>query len=166
MLAGILLVLLVILIFVIVLYVLQGIFLFKFNKLVYGRGTALAWLPICNIYLLGKLTFNSTVGWCFVVMSFLTTRFSITIDGVEKTYAILPQSICSLYSVVVLGVFVYAIAKYVELKKSVSVESQQVQGMTQSQNVVQNNQVNNMQQTQNIQQSNQNNINNQDINNI
>ena len=105
----------------IVVYVLVAIFLNKFNKLVYGKGTALAWIPICNIYLLGKLSFNKIVGWVVVVCSFLVGTYSTTIDGVTTTKTILPSAIATpfmyIYDIALLGLYIYAIVKYFKLKK-------------------------------------------------
>ena len=62
--AGLLLgVLLAIVEVVILIYILVGILLNKLNKVMYGKGTALAFIPFCNVYLLGKLTINKIVGW-------------------------------------------------------------------------------------------------------
>ena len=60
------------LLFVIVpiIHILLGIFLNKFNKLVYGEGSILAWFPIFNLYLLGKLTVNKYVGWILGIFIF------------------------------------------------------------------------------------------------
>ena len=109
------------LIFVIVMYIVEGIFLTKLNKLMYGKGTALAWIPIANSYLLGKFTINNVVGWLLVAATFLTMNFSTTINGIEKTTSILPDSIRStvsnILSIFQLGLLVYAIIKYFKLKK-------------------------------------------------
>lgn len=108
----------------IILYIVQAIFLNRFNKLVYGKGTALAWIPICNIYLLGKLTFNKTIGWILVICSILSSSFKITINGVTTTHSILPEDLSDMlslvYSIAVIGLFVYAIVKYIRLKNNSS----------------------------------------------
>ena len=115
------------LIFVIAIYVVEGIFLTKLNKLMYGKGTALAWIPIANSYLLGKLTVNNIVGWTLVICTFLTMNFSTTINGIKKTTSILPYSIrntvSNILSIVQLGLLVYAIIKYFKLKKEGIVSS-------------------------------------------
>lgn len=111
----------VILLIVVGVYVLIGVFLNKFNKLVEGKGTALAFIPICNIYLLGKLTFNKIVSWVLVILNFLTSTFSVTENGQTKTYSLLPESIAgtvsTIFSLGVLGLFIYAIVKYNKLKR-------------------------------------------------
>lgn len=111
-----------ILIIVLGIYIAISIFLNKFNKLVYGKGTAMAWIPVFNVYLLGKLTINKIVGWSLVICIFLTGTYTITFNGVEKVYTILPGSIKSivstLYNLAVLGLLIYAIVKYNRLKKN------------------------------------------------
>ena len=110
----------IILVVAIAIYVVMGIVLNKLNKAMYGKGTALAWIPICNTYLLGKLTVNKLVGWILVICIFVTDSYTTTVDGVEKTYSLLPASISStvttIYGLVVLGLFIYAIVKYNQLK--------------------------------------------------
>lgn len=111
-----------IIIIVIAIYVAQAIFLNKFNKLVNGKGTALAWIPVCNVYLLGKLTVNKLVGWILVICVFLTGTYTTTINGVETSHTILPEGISSfvstVYGLAVFGLFIYAIVKYNQIKKS------------------------------------------------
>lgn len=113
----------IILIVVIVIYVLLGIYLNKFNKLVYGKGTALAWIPLCNIYLLGKLSFNKIVGAILIVFLILTTQFTTTVDGIESTFSIIPagpilEIVSPLYGLAVFAIFIYSLVKYSKLKKS------------------------------------------------
>ena len=104
----------------IAIYIAISIFLNKFNKLVYGTGTAMCWIPIFNIYLLGKLAINKLVGWVLVICIFLTGSYTITVNGVSTVHAILPEPfhsiVSKLYSIVVLVLFVYAIIKYTRLK--------------------------------------------------
>lgn len=110
-----------ILILVLIIYIIQAIFLSKFNKLVNGWSTAMGWVPIANIYLLGKLTFNKIVGWILVVLIFSTATFTITINGVENQYRLLPNDVntvvSTLLALVILGLFIYAIIKYISIKK-------------------------------------------------
>ena len=109
------------LIFVIALYVLQGIFLSKLNKLMYGKGTALAWIPFCSTYLLGKLTINKIVGYVLVGLNLLTITITTSINGFEKKISILPQNINSVLSnllnITIVALLIYAIVKYLQLKK-------------------------------------------------
>ena len=112
----------VVVILVIGFYVAQGIILTKLNKLMYGKGTPMAWIPLANVYLLGKLTVNKIVGWVLIMFFILSCSVSISINGNETTYGILPENIRSIvstiYSLVAFVLFIYAIVKYVKLKKS------------------------------------------------
>ena len=114
----------VLLLVIIAIYVLYAMFLNNFNKLVYGKGTALAWIPGCNIYLLGKLTVNKIVGWVLVVLMLLSGSYTTTVNGVENTTTILPQPIgtivSSVYSLAFFGLLIYAIIKYNKLKKEMA----------------------------------------------
>lgn len=119
----------IIFIVIIAVYVVQGIFLNKLNKLIYGKSTPMAWIPIANTYLLGKLTINKTVGWILVACIFLTGTFTTTINGVEKSYTILPENINSiispLYSLSIIVLLIYAIVKYNKLKNINQISEQQ-----------------------------------------
>ncbi len=110
------------LVIVIIVYIAQAIFLSKFHKLVYGKGTILGWIPVCNLYIVGKMAVNKLVGWILVGAWLLTGSLTITVGDSKSTYSILPESIRSIftniYSLVVLGLFIFAIVKYVKLKKT------------------------------------------------
>ncbi|MCI9435260.1 MAG: hypothetical protein HFI86_08355 [Bacilli bacterium] len=110
----------VILILIFIIYVVQAIFLSKFNKLKKGYGTAMGWVPIANIYLLGKLTFNKIVGWILIGLIFSTATLTITINGVENKYKLFPDDIniivSRLLALLILGLFIYAIIKYIRIK--------------------------------------------------
>lgn len=69
------------LIIVILIYVFSSILLSKLNKLMYGKGTAMAWIPFARIYLLGKLTFNETVGIILLAVNVLT--YMLALDYLE-----------------------------------------------------------------------------------
>lgn len=107
--------------FVLVSYVSLGIVLTKLNRCIYGHGTPMAWLPLVNLYLLGKLTINKYVGWGIIICLFLTGSYSTEVNGVSKTYAILPNSIrenlLSLTNLFIFGLFIYAVFKYYKLEK-------------------------------------------------
>lgn len=105
----------------IALYVVIAKFLNNLNKLIYGKSTVLAWIPILDIYLLGKLAVNKFVGWALVVSAFLSSTYSTTKDGMEFTVSILPEGarsiISTIYGFALLGSFIYAIIKYNKLNK-------------------------------------------------
>lgn len=106
----------------ITIYIVCSKFLSNFNKLKYGKGTILAWLPFTSIYLMGKLAFNELAGWGLLVICILSASYTITVNGVETVQTIAPAAIqgplSKIYPLLNLGVFVYCIIKYNKLKKS------------------------------------------------
>ena len=105
----------------ITIYIVCSKFLSNFNKLKYGKGTILAWLPFTSIYLMGKLAFNELAGWGLLVICILSSSYTVTVNGVETVQTIAPASIqgplSKIYPLLNLGVFVYCIIKYNKLKK-------------------------------------------------
>ena len=105
----------------ITIYIVCSKFLSNFNKLKYGKGTILAWLPFTSIYLMGKLAFNELAGWSLLVICILSSSYTVTVNGVETVQTIAPASIqgplSKIYPLLNLGVFVYCIFKYNKLKK-------------------------------------------------
>lgn len=111
---GALVVLLIILLVGLIIYILTSVFLNKMNKRMYGKGTALAWLPICKTYLLGKLTFGPLVGWLLIIVSALT---GISIGGESILPENLNSIVSTLYGVIVIFLWIYAFIKNGKLKK-------------------------------------------------
>lgn len=83
------------------------IFLNRFHKLVYGKETIFAFIPICNVYLLGKLAVNNTVGILLAFLGFLPSFLPETISYIISTP----------YQIAVIGLFIYSIIKYFKRKK-------------------------------------------------
>lgn len=106
----------------ITIYIVCSKFLSNFNKLKYGKGTILAWLPFTSIYLMGKLAFNELAGWGLLVICILSSSYTVTVNGVETVQTIAPASIqgplSKIFPLLNFGVFVYCIVKYNKLKKS------------------------------------------------
>ena len=105
----------------IAIYIVCSKFLSNFNKLKYGKGTILAWLPFTSIYLMGKLAFNELAGWGLLVICILSSSYTVTVNGVETVQTIAPASIqgplSKIYPLLNLGILVYCIFKYNKLKK-------------------------------------------------
>ena len=105
----------------ITIYIVCSKFLSNFNKLKYGKGTILAWLPFTSIYLMGKLAFNELAGWGLLVICILSSSYTVTVNGVETVQTIAPASIqgplSKIYPLLNLGILVYCIFKYNKLKK-------------------------------------------------
>jgi len=109
-----------IMIVVLLIYIGISIFLNKLNKVIYKKGTIMAFLPIFNVYLLGKLTVNKIVGWLLVIATFITGSFTTSINGKESSFSLLPSStsafISAITSVMTIVLFIFAIVKYNKLK--------------------------------------------------
>lgn len=106
---------------IVAIYVVLGIVLNKLNRVMYGYKTAMAWIPCCNIYLLGKLTFNKWVGWLLLIFGFLSSSQQYKLNGNEiVSYSYLPfeisPALSAIYSVIIVGLFIYAVIKYYRLK--------------------------------------------------
>lgn len=107
---------------IIAVYVIEAIFLNKLYYLEENKKTSLGWIPVANIYLLGKVTFNEKLGWGLIAVFFLQMEFTTTVNGVANTYTILPSGlhtiISSMYNLAVTGLLIYAIVKYFNLKNA------------------------------------------------
>ncbi len=104
----------------IIIYIIWGLFLNSFNKLVEGHGTILGFIPIANLYLLGKLTFNSSMGLILVLASFACSAVTTKVNGVYALEKFIPKEILdqilTYYSIVVLAVFLIGVLKYLSLR--------------------------------------------------
>ena len=112
----------------IVLYIVEAIFLNKYNKLVTGKGTIFAWIPFYfQSYLLGKLAFNKVVGWALVAVEFATAKVKIgNIDVTLIKNESLRGTIGTIYTLATICILVYAFVKYKNLKKSVVLNNNMV----------------------------------------
>lgn len=122
----------ILLIIVIVVYILVGRMLSRLNEKMYGKRTILAYIPIVNYYILGKLTINKVFGWVLVIGSLLNGSYSYTgPDGVTVEHTILPKPIGDIYgnvfSILTLILVIYAAVKLHSYgKKEVEVTSEAV----------------------------------------
>ncbi len=101
---------------ILVIFIVIGLFLNKFHKMLYGKGTACAFIPLAQGYLLGKLTFNKTIGWVVVAATIILARTTTTINGVTETHELIPGG-SNLVSLAKLGLLIYAIIKYNKINK-------------------------------------------------
>lgn len=109
-------------------YIAFCIFLNKFNKQVEGKGTAKAWIPVVNMYVLGKLLINKGFGWAILItqitISILTSTTTVTVNDFTTTTTILPEPISqvltTIWGVVMLGLTIWAIVKYFRNKRGYS----------------------------------------------
>ena len=97
------------------LYYFSAKFLNDFNKFVYGKTTIIVWVPILNVYLLGKLTVNEIFGWVLVALSVVTSVSGNFSKGGDYHLTIPRQNISIfgiIYYVSVIGLYIYAYVKY------------------------------------------------------
>ena len=119
-----------ILILIIIMYVFMGVFLGKLNKLIYGKGTPMAWIPLLNTYLMGKLVVNKVFGIILVIIPFIisfipgadiSNTHTTVQNGVQTTVSTstsLNTILLLVYSLICLVIFVLAVVKYFKLKKN------------------------------------------------
>lgn len=102
-------------------YILMGIILTKLGKLKNENKLWRCWIPIFNLYLLGKLTINKYVGIILVVLSFITGTTTITVGSSEVSLS-LPSTLSNIltiiYSIGVLSLLIYSIILLKKLKKN------------------------------------------------
>ena len=100
-------------------YILTSLLLYSYNKKAYGKGTALAWIPILRIYLFGKYAFSDVVGVIlFFAVIFFNLRFELNL-GTEiikyPPYDIPYASLITFLFVIVCIIII--IINYFKLKK-------------------------------------------------
>lgn len=81
----------VLLVVALVLYVLGAIGLSGIAKQTKTKSSWMAWVPVVNIYLIGKIAFNKGIGWVLIILCFLSGSSETTInDEVVQSGSILP----------------------------------------------------------------------------
>lgn len=111
--------LLIIFVVLIGLYVGVGILLYSYNKRMYGKGTALAWIPGLQIYLLGKYALNEVFG---IVLLFAFFFFCISFEfattkGVIKYPPYDIPYVSTVVSIIILLCLIITIINFIKLKK-------------------------------------------------
>ena len=102
----------VLLIFLIIGYILMGISLYKINKNREHKGSWMAWVPIFNVYLLGKLGCNKIVGMVCSIAIILCTSFTVSINGIVKqNFSIFPTIISSIILIIIDILMIVSAAK-------------------------------------------------------
>lgn len=109
MLAGFLLVILGI---ILVFYILGSLGLMGIANKTETKGGWMAWLPIFNFYLMGKLAFGKAMGWVLVVLSFLGGTSTLEIGG-ETVFSgsILPAPFNTIASIALLVLMIASLYK-------------------------------------------------------
>lgn len=100
-----------------ILYVIFSSILSKANKTIYEEKNIFAWIPIFNLYLLGKIAINKIIGVILVLIEFLI-GFLCSIpyfQNVIPSYIIDILSLVFIFVIIIL--FFIVLAKYFKVKK-------------------------------------------------
>lgn len=110
------------LLLILIIYIAICIFLNALHKKIYARGTVLSFIPICNIYILGKLSFSKITGYILAIFYILLMDFKLTLNGTVKEISIIPKTLkptlLLVYNIILLILFIVCIFKYFRLKKN------------------------------------------------
>lgn len=110
------------LLLILIIYIAICIFLNALHKKIYARGTVLSFIPICNIYILGKLSFSKITGYILAIFYILLMDFKVTLNGTVKEISIIPKTLkptlLLVYDIILLILFIVCIFKYFRLKKN------------------------------------------------
>ena len=111
----------IIIVILIMLYTMLAIFLNNFHKKVYGTPNVMAWIPLANVYLLGKLTFNKDAGYGLVALFILSGTLKLTFDKTTIVLS-LPNVMQVVFGAVFAGAFIatliFGIRKYDSAKEN------------------------------------------------
>lgn len=100
-----------------ILYVIFSSILSKANKTIYEEKNIFAWIPIFNLYLLGKIAINKIIGIILVLIEFLI-GFLCSIpyfQNVIPSYIVDILSLVFIFVIIIL--FFIVLAKYFKVKK-------------------------------------------------
>lgn len=101
-----------------IIYTLQAVILSETHKLKYGKGSFMAWIPILNFYILGKVAINKLFGLLLIIYIFLISN--TTINNVKMDF--IPSNIKDIMISAlpyILGIlYIIAMIRYVILVKN------------------------------------------------
>lgn len=100
-----------------ILYVIFSSILSKANKTIYEEKNIFAWIPIFNLYLLGKIAINKIIGVILVLLVFLIgSLISIPyFQNVIPSYIVDILNLVFIFVIIIL--FFIVLAKYFKVKK-------------------------------------------------
>ena len=100
-----------------ILYVIFSSILSKVNKTIYERKNIFAWIPIFNLYLLGKIAVNKIIGVILVLIEFLIGSL-ISIPYFQNMIpSYIMDIMCLVFIFVIIILFFIVLAKYFKIKK-------------------------------------------------
>ena len=100
-----------------ILYVIFSSILSKANKTIYEEKNIFAWIPIFNLYLLGKIAINKIIGVILVLIEFLIGFLSSIpyFQNVIPSYIVDILSLVFIFVIIIL--FFIVLVKYFKVKK-------------------------------------------------
>ncbi len=63
-------------------YIFCAIGLIKMSKKLNEKGSWMAWFPIFNSYLLGKIAWTKCLGWTMLILTILTSGISLVVNNI------------------------------------------------------------------------------------
>ncbi len=91
-----------------VFYIYSGIGLMKITNKMGEKGSWMAWVPVLNLYLIGKLAFSKIVGCIIAILFVLGVKFSSTVNGeTVESVTILPAPLNTI-AAFALGILILA----------------------------------------------------------
>lgn len=117
-------------------YIAFTLFLNGFHKILYGKGSFLIFIPFFffQSYFLGKVCFNSAFGWGMVALGFVSSQ--TTLLGKNMTIIRdnqLRNTITTIYIIIQIVLIIYAIIKFVRIKKQMKMGAVAANGNTEGQ---------------------------------
>lgn len=95
-----------------IVYSMIAVFLNNLHNRKYGHTTILAWIPILNIFLLGKMTIHWIVGIILALLLLFGICITVDIKGLETIHNLLPKEYVLPYqiglSIIILLLFIVA----------------------------------------------------------
>lgn len=84
---------------IILAYSIVSVLINKLNNVINGKTTILAWIPVTNTYLLGKLVVNKVIGILLSVLLLFGIIISFNIPGLENIKNLIPSGVVLPYKV-------------------------------------------------------------------
>ncbi len=111
-----------IIIMIIAIYLSSSLILNSYHKLLYKKNSIIAFIPILNIYLLGKLCINKLLGWLMIFWIIMLLEVNVTINYRPYDFAIIPDGIFKnilfiIYFLMILSMYIYVIIKLYKSSK-------------------------------------------------
>ena len=89
--------------FFLFIYIATSIFINKYHKAIFNKGSILAWIPVAKYYLLTKLNINKLFGYIYLVISFLLLFSGGAYIGI--------------ISMIKIGLIIYGFIRYAKIRR-------------------------------------------------